>query len=173
MLTYNIRNQYLVDEMQLGERLCLDVHSSNYADFSLMLSMLSQDLTDHPLYNPQIKEEKETDLRKKFHLLPEQQQYAKSEDFDRASSLTDVFSKDSITQVFLAQCLKNEPLTPFQRELSPEVFGELPPLKQEKLRKVYEGKSLSYENIHETGDGFDILDEIQESRIQLKINTAV
>ena len=74
--------------------------------------------------------------------------------------LTESFSSEGITQVFLAQCIRKEPLTPFQRELAPEVFGELPPLKQEKLRKEYEGKALSYEEIHETGDGFDVLDEI-------------
>ena len=69
MLTSNIRNQYLVDEMQLGERLNKDVHAGNHADFSLMLAMLSHDLTDHPLYNPIVTEEKEVNLRKKFHLL--------------------------------------------------------------------------------------------------------
>ncbi|WP_281072192.1 VC2046/SO_2500 family protein [Succinivibrio dextrinosolvens] len=173
MLTSNIRNQYLVDEMQLGERLNQDVHSNNHADFSLMLAMLSHDLTDHPLYNPKVTEEKDVNLRKKFHLLPEQKKYAQTDDFDRAQFLSESFSSDGITQVFLAQCIRKEPLTPFQRELAPEVFGELPPLKQEKLRKEYEGKALSYEEIHETGDGFDVLDEILASRIQLQISTHV
>lgn len=170
MLTSNIRNQYLVDEMQLGERLNQDVHSNNHADFSLMLAMLSHDLTDHPLYNPKVTEEKDINLRKKFHLLPEQKKYAQEDDFDRSQFLTEAFSSDGISQVFLAQCIRREPLTPFQRELAPEVFGELSPLKQEKLRKEFEGKALAYEEIHETSDGFDILDEIQSSRIQLQIS---
>jgi len=173
MLTSNIRNQYLVDEMQLGERLNQDVHESNFADFSLMLAMISQDLTDHPLYNPKQLEEKEVDLRKKFHLLPEIKKYAQESDFDRAQFLTESFHSDGMTQVFFSQCLKAEPLTPFQRELSPEVFSELTPLKQEKLRKEYEGKALSYEDIHEEGDGFDVLEEIQSSRFQSMINATV
>ena len=123
MLTSNIRNQYLVDEMQLGERLNKDVHAGNHADFSLMLAMLSHDLTDHPLYNPIVTEEKEVNLRKKFHLLPEQKKYAQSEDFVRAQFLTEAFSSEGISQVFLAQCIRQEPLTPFQRELSPEAPG--------------------------------------------------
>ena len=173
MLTANIRNQLLVDEMQLGTRLNEDVHSSNFADFSLLLAMISQDMTDNPLYNTEEKISKEVDLRKKFHLLPEEKKYAEAEDFDRASFITDAFAEDGIRQVHLALCLKSEPLTPFERTYAPEVFGELTPLKQEKLRQEISGKKLTYEKIHETGDGFDVLDEINSSRILAKISESV
>ena len=87
--------------------------------------------------------------------------------------MTALFARDGFTSVFLAQCLCNEPLTQFDRDIKPEVFSQLAPLKQEKLRKVNQGKVLTYEKIHETGDGFDILDVINSSRIEEKIATSV
>jgi len=94
VLTSNIRNELLVDEMQLGTRLNEDVHSSNFADFSLMLAMISHDMTDNPLYNTEEKISKEVDLRKKFSLLPESRKYAQEDDFDRAQFLTETFAKE-------------------------------------------------------------------------------
>ena len=35
------------------------------------------------------------------------------------------------------------------------------------------GEALTYEKIHETGDGFDILDEINSSRLQSEIFATV
>lgn len=50
-----------------------------------------------------------------------------------------------MTQVFLSECLRAEPLVPFERTYSPEVFSELTPLKQEKLRRQMKGEALTYE----------------------------
>lgn len=58
MLTSDIRNEFLVDEMQLGSRLNEDIHSQNRADFALMLAMLSTDVIDHPLYNDEVKKDR-------------------------------------------------------------------------------------------------------------------
>ena len=166
MLTSAIRNQLLVDEMQLGTRLCEDVHNQNFADFSLLLSMLSHDMMDNPLFNIEERIQKEEDLRKKFSLLPEPKKYADHEAFQRADSVTDAFAEDGLRQVFLAECLHKEPLTPFERTYAPEVFAQLTPLKQEKLRREMKGVALGYEKIHENGDGFEVLSEISESRLQ-------
>ncbi len=166
MLTSAIRNQLLVDEMQLGTRLCEDVHNQNFADFSLLLSMLSHDMMDNPLFNTEERIQKEEDLRKKFSLLPEPKKYADHEAFQRADSVTDAFAEDGLRQVFLAECLHKEPLTPFERTYAPEVFAQLTPLKQEKLRREMKGVALGYEKIHENGDGFEVLSEISESRLQ-------
>ncbi|MCI6907315.1 MAG: VC2046/SO_2500 family protein [Succinatimonas sp.] len=173
MLTPEIRNELLVDEMQLGQRLNEDVQTQNHADFALMLSMLSQDVTDQAIFSDEKQKVKEVDLRAKFKLPKEQKQYATASDFDRGSEMTALFARDGFTSVFLAQCLCNEPLTQFDRDIKPEVFSQLAPLKQEKLRKVNQGKVLTYEKIHETGDGFDILDVINSSRIEEKIATSV
>ncbi len=166
MLTSAIRDQLLVDEMQLGTRLCEDVHNQNHADFALLLAMLSQDMLDNPLFNIEERIQKEEDLRKKFSLLPEPKKYADHESFQRADSLTDAFAEDGLRQVFLAECLHKEPLTPFERTYAPEVFAQLTPLKQEKLRREMKGAALTYEKIHESGDGFEVLSEINESRLQ-------
>ena len=173
MLTHEIRNQLLVDELQLGNRLNQDIQISDHADFALLLAMLSHDVTDNPEFSSSEAKLKEEDLRKKFNLLPEQKKYAETSDFDRAQAITEQFANYGMTQVFLSECLRAEPLVPFERTYSPEVFSELTPLKQEKLRRQMKGEALTYEKIHETGDGFDILDEINSSRLQSKISATV
>lgn len=173
MLTHEIRNQLLVDELQLGTRLNQDIQTADHADFSLLLAMLSHDVTDNPEFSTTESSLKEEDLRKKFNLIPEQKKYAESSDFDRSQAITEQFSTDGMTQVFLSECLRDEPLVPFERTYSPEVFAQLTPLKQEKLRHQMKGMALTYEKIHETGDGFDILDEINSSRLQSKISATV
>lgn len=170
MLTHEIRNQLLVDELQLGTRLNQDIQTSDHADFVLLLAMLSHDVTDKPEFSSSETNLKEDDLRKKFNLLPEQKKYAEISDFDRAQSITEQFSTDGMRQVFLSECLKAEPLVPFVRTYSPEVFSQLTPLKQEKLRRQMKGMALTYEKLQETGDGFDVLDEINSSRLQSKIS---
>ena len=173
MLTPEIRNELLVDELQLGVRLNEDVQNKDHADFALLLAMISHDVIDNPLFNTEEKTTKEVNLRAKFALPPEQKKYANNSDFYRAQAMTEAFAKDGLRQVFLAQCMQNEPLTTFERSYSPEVFAQLTPLKQEKLRRQMQGAALTYEKIHETGDGFDILDEINSSRLHAKISTAV
>ena len=71
MLTHEIRNQLLVDELQLGTRLNQDIQTSDQADFALLLAMLSHDVTDNPEFSSSESKLKEEDLRKKFNLLPE------------------------------------------------------------------------------------------------------
>lgn len=77
MLTHEIRNQLLVDELQLGNRLNQDIQISDHADFALLLAMLSHDVTDNPEFSSSESKLKEEDLRKKFNLLPEQKNMLK------------------------------------------------------------------------------------------------
>lgn len=77
MLTHEIRNQLLVDELQLGNRLNQDIHTSDHADFALLLAMLSHDVTDNPEFSSSESKLKEEDLRRKFNLLPEQKNMLK------------------------------------------------------------------------------------------------
>ncbi len=161
MLTEKIRNQMLVDEMQLGERLNEDVHSSDRADFALMLAMLSQDVIDHAEFDPPTEHENsEADLRSKFGLPPAVKSYADQSDFKRASEISDIFSSQGMNSVFLAHCLRTEPLVPYEHRLAPEVFAELTPLKQQKLRLEFAGEAVEHEKLQEKGDGFGVLQEI-------------
>lgn len=66
MLTHEIRNQLLVDELQLGNRLNQDIQTSDHADFALLLAMLSHDVTDNPEFSSSEAKLKEEDLRKKI-----------------------------------------------------------------------------------------------------------
>ncbi len=161
MLTEKIRNQMLVDEMQLGERLNHDVQSADRADFALMLAMLSQDVTDHAEFDPATeKETTEADQRARFNLPPAVKHYAEEHDFKRAAEISELFSNDGINSVFLSHCLRHEPLVPFEHRLSPEVFAELSPLKQQKLRLEFAGEAPTYEKLQEKGDGFGVLEEL-------------
>ncbi|MGN0893944.1 MAG: VC2046/SO_2500 family protein [Succinivibrio sp.] len=173
MLTHELRNELLVDELQLGQRLNEDIQNQNHADFALILAMLSQDVTDFPEFYDKTIVTREEDLRKKFSLPKEQKAYADRSDFLRADELTEHFATSGIRQVFFADCLNRAPLVPFEREYAPEVFSELSPLKQEKLRRIQSGQSLTYEKVKETGDGFDVLDEINTSRMMSKISASV
>ena len=66
MLTSEIRNELLVDELQLGTRLNNDIQAQNRADFALMLAMLSQDVRDNPIFATKENPQKKEDLRAKF-----------------------------------------------------------------------------------------------------------
>ena len=50
MLTHEIRNQLLVDELQLGTRLNQDIQTSDHADFALLLAMLIRSVVSLVLY---------------------------------------------------------------------------------------------------------------------------
>lgn len=121
MLTHEIRNQLLVDELQLGNRLNQDIQTSDHADFALLLAMLSHDVTDNPEFSSSEYKLKEEDLRKNSTFC-QSKKYAETTDFDRAQAITEQFANYGMTQVFLSECLRAEPLVPFERTYSPEVF---------------------------------------------------
>ncbi len=73
MITQSLDSNLLVEELQLGEQLNQCVHGSRRADFSLMLSMLVEDVRVHSQFTlPQtpLNESKTSDelLRKTFEL---------------------------------------------------------------------------------------------------------
>ncbi len=164
MLEQKIRDVLLVDELQLDCRLNHAVSSGDRAEFALLLSMISQDVCDFPQFSDQISSSQNDDLRARFELAKPQAQFSKAEDFDRASALSELLHQGSIKDVFLSNCLKAEPLCEYERVLSPEVFSELSPLLQEKFNALKDGseKGISHVPLSFRGDGFEILDEVQE-----------
>ncbi len=168
MLSGEIRDSLLVDELQLGERLNSALQQNDRAEFSLLLSMLSDDLLDSPNYHSPEKEPvRDEDLRKRFGLPEAVRSYARPDDFERIGANAALMAGGGGRAVFLAQCLHPEPLVPFERELDPEVTASLTPLKQEKLRREREGRKLDYERMHERGEGFDMIGEVADSVAQL------
>lgn len=167
MLTSELRDIYLVDEMQLGQRLNESLQEQHHADFALMLAMLSNDVADAVLTKDDLKaKEPETDesLRKKFNLPSQVKKYATSDDFERSSDLSHILHSQGQRAIFLQNCMQNEPLVPFKQDLAPEVFSQLSPLKQEKIRRAFNGIETTYEPLKEKGDGFLVLDEIKEAK---------
>lgn len=170
MIAKELRDVYLVDELQLGQRLNESLHQGDHTDFNLMLAMMSPDVTDAAwTRGPDVGQAPE-DLREKFCLLPEVRKYAEASDFDRGQELADMIHANESaeighSQVFLAQCLRQEPLAPFKRDLAPEVYAELAPLKKEKVRKQFAGEILQYETFQGRGQNMDVLAEIKHSQV--------
>lgn len=164
MLEADIRQVYLVDELQLGQRLNQALQGGHQAEFALLLSMLSPDVTDAPQHGGiEAPSKAEADLRARFGLQPPQRSYAENSDFEREQKLTELFAAQGQNAVHLACCLRPEPLVPVKHDLSPDVFNELPPLKQEKVRRRFAGEKLSYDALPGSIGGFAVLDEISEA----------
>lgn len=165
MLTDEIRSDLLVDELQLDGRLNDSLTAGDRADFGLLLSMLSHDVTDFPEFsdrNPQMALKR--DLRRKFELPPEEPRYASEDDFERESGYRELLGQGGHRAVFLSQCLQRSPLTPFDHDFPPEIVSQLPPLQQEKLRIQEEGRKVEHFQLEEKGDGFGVLSEIEGAR---------
>ena len=170
MISKELRDVYLVDELQLGQRLNESLHEGDQTDFNLMLAMLSPDVTDAAWTRGPDEGQAPEDLRAKFCLLPEVRKYAQSDDFDRGQEFADIIhghedAEIGRSQVFLAECLRQEPLVPFKRDLAPEVYADLAPLKREKVRKQFAGEILQYETFQGSGQNMDVLAEIKHSKV--------
>ena len=168
MLEQKIRDVLLVDELQLDCRLNNAVSSGDRADFALLLSMISQDVCDAPQFCDQVSATQNDNLRSRFELQKPQEQFSKAEDFDRASALSELLHQGSINDVFLSNCLKPEPLCEYERVLAPEVYSELTPLLQEKFNALKDGadKGLAHVPLSLKGNGFEILDEVDNKSAQ-------
>ncbi len=172
MISKELRDVYLVDELQLGQRLNESLQKGDQTDFALMNAMLSPDVTDAAwTRGPDVGQAPE-DLREKFNLLPETRKYAESDDFDRSQEFSDMLHNSENeqvgrSQVFLAECLRPEPLTPFKRDLAPEVYAELAPLKKEKVRKAFAGEVIQYQTLQGSRQDFGVLDEIDGAKKQI------
>ena len=116
-------------------------------------------------------------MREKICSLAETRKYAESDDFERGQEFAEMIHDTDKTQVgrnqvFLAECLRQEPLTPFKRDLAPEVYAELAPLKKEKVRKQFAGEVLQYETFQGRSQrNFDVLAEIREAQTQIDIKS--
>lgn len=163
MLENKIRDVMLVDELQLDGRLNSAVNAGNRAEFDLLLSMLSPDVTDAPLSldDNKISSVKQ-DLRKYFALQKPQEDYAQSQDFVRASELSELLHAGSMQDVFLSSCLKREPLCEYERKLAPEVYASLSPLAQEKFTRLSQDEKIAHIPPALPKDGFEIMDEGQD-----------
>ena len=107
MISKELRDVYLVDELQLGERLNKSLQEGDQTDFSLMLALLSPDVTDAAWTRGPDEGQAPEDLREKFNLLPEERKYAEIDDFERSQEVSEMLHEHNNpevgrSQVFLA-----------------------------------------------------------------------
>ena len=170
MLENKIRDVMLVDELQLDGRLGNAVNAGDRAEFDLLLSMLSQDVTDAPLSLDDNKIiSPKTDLREYFALQKPQADYAQDEDFTRASELSELLHTGSMQDVFLSSCLHREPLCEYERKLAPEVYASLSPLAQEKFTRLSQDEKIAHIPPSLPKDGFEIMQEGQNEKSQVHV----
>lgn len=115
LITQSVDSQLLVEELQLGEQLNQCVHNNRRSDFTLMLSMLTEDIRAHSQFKlpktvqPATQTTDET-LRKRLE-LPAKERLA----LDNLSAI-DEFAQASLVQaqqfemLHLMQALKPKPL---------------------------------------------------------------
>ncbi len=135
MLTGEIRDNLLVDELQLGSELNQAVHNGFSSQFSLLVSMLSDDVQDQAWVKDPVVQEKQTeDLREQFALQEPVRLQSEDSDIAKADMLGDYFRQGGMVAVHLLECLSPEPLTLRHPEIPRTVMEQLSPLQQEKIK---------------------------------------
>lgn len=164
MLTQEIRDHLLVDELQLGQTLNEAVANGFSAQFNLLVSMLSDDVRDQPWVTDPVAQEKQTeDLRKKFALGNQVRLQSDDEDLKRADLLGDYFRDGGLKAVHLLECINPEPLTLKHPEIPQMVMDNLPPLHREKILYEFNKGKIERGSLAYT-DPKDVLDTVTQAR---------
>lgn len=146
MLSAEIRNHLLVDELQLGTKLNSAVHSNERAYFNLLLSMLSNDAVDAVTsVDSFMPKEAPEDLYAKFNLLKARDNYSCENDFELAQEHAKLVDENLQSSLELSLCLFGEPLAPSKHDIAPEVMANLSPLERQKVVQEFNGESLKHE----------------------------
>ncbi|MGN1394305.1 MAG: VC2046/SO_2500 family protein [Succinivibrionaceae bacterium] len=146
MLTSDIRNKFLVDELQLGNTLNEAVSNGDRAYFSLLLSMISNDVTDNAsVVDPQKNKVSNEDLRAKFHLLEPRSFYATDEDYEIAEGYNTCLANGNISDINLTICMKHEPFAVKDEEIPNNILNNLSPLQRNKAECAMNGLSIARE----------------------------
>lgn len=160
MLEKKIRDLVLVDELQLNGRPAVAVNAGDRAEFDLLMSMLSQDVTDAPLCRDDLSlGSGKKDLRSYFELQNKRRDYAEGKDFEHAAALSSLLHEGNMRDVFLSSCLNPEPFCEYERRLAPEVYSSLSPLLQEKFNTLVAEEKIQRVAPSLPKDGFEIMDE--------------
>ena len=166
MLETKIREKFLVDELQLGDSLNLAIHNNNREYFNLLLSMVSNDVTDDAaVVDPKKINPTNEDLRKEFHLPPKRDGfYVENRDFVRAIVISGLCGDDDAHRAALNLTLsmEHEPLAYSENASLNEVLKNVSPLTKEKTLLLNEEGKI----IHNQFDlrTLEIVDVIDKSR---------
>jgi len=108
-------NNLLIHELQLGEQLNACVHSKRRSDFSLLLSMLTDNVKEHsqffvPDAIEQTRVVTEDSLRKEFHLPKKVELGLKSSSDLTAFNQAELIKENRLTELHLMNVLQPKPL---------------------------------------------------------------
>ncbi|MGN5111974.1 VC2046/SO_2500 family protein [Aeromonas jandaei] len=135
MLPSSIRNQLLVDEGQLGQRLNQDLQHGDRADFRLQLALLTDAVEEQPWFDakPAISPDK-WDWRAHFELREAQVLMAEGAGSDCSAINERLQQGGSMVDVRLWLALQTPPLVARQPLIDEAVFDNLTLLGREKLQ---------------------------------------
>ncbi len=146
MLTGVLRDQLLIDELQLGQNLNQAIHEGRRSDFGLLLAMLSPDVEDQPwVADAPAIEAATIDWRRRFELPKARPLAAEPSSHARAMRVSELVAGGSLLSAHLLDCLEPEPLVREQYELDPLVWENMAPLTQRKYQLAREGESLRHD----------------------------
>ena len=167
MLTNSIRERFLVDELQLGEALNASLQQGERAHFALLLSMLSDDLLDSPPFSDSSTvaafKEKDTKLRQYFSIGPPAPLDAKNASIEETEFRSLLVHEGGTSAVRLFDAVIPEPLVCHQFELPANVWNELSPLKQAKIKDDLKVEHLPLDSLDEPSM-LQILEEFDYER---------
>ncbi len=110
-----ITTQLLIEELQLGNQLNQSIHGDRRSDFSLMLSMLTDDVRAHsqfslPLSSDTASKNSPSTLRKQFDLPNERALGLKDVNEIKKFSQAQLVSQNNMVNIHLTDCLSPNPL---------------------------------------------------------------
>lgn len=115
MLVDNIKNEILINELQLGEQLNQCVHKKERSQFSLLLAMLTDDVQAHaqfslPKSELAISQSEEEILREQFKLPQAQLLSLREIDQVGAYNQSDLVQSNNLSELRLLNAIKPPPL---------------------------------------------------------------
>ena len=135
MLPSAVREQWLVDEAQLGQRLNQDLQHGDRADFRLHLALLTDAVEEQPWFDPRQPAKAESRVWRSRFELPPATPLQRSEDDAEAIGLNDRLQQGgSMVDVRLWLALRSPPLLGTLPALEPAVYDNLSPLGRERWR---------------------------------------
>lgn len=135
MLTKSIRDRFLVDELQLEQQINEALQQNNRSSFALLLSLLSSDVLDNPNFiDPTYHPPNEIDWRKKMELPPPVALDATLSDSLHTEKRSELLHDGGIMSVHFYNAIEPDPLSWRQFSIPADVWDELSPLQQEKLK---------------------------------------
>ncbi len=136
MLPSAIRDQLLVDEAQLGQRLNRDLQHGDRADFRLHLALLTDAVEEQPWFDPAaVSRPDPQDWRSRF-ALPAVAPLQGGEDDGEGVRLNERLQQGgSMVDVRLWLALRSPPLLGPHPALEPAVYDNLSPLARERWQR--------------------------------------